>query len=81
MGQAYMLLGQIGFNERIFRCKMAVERHLVGAGLLGDLVDTDATDAELVEEVTRRTHNAVSRTRAAHAHLCHFHPSRRPFLG
>src|SRR5215469_16972118 len=42
---------QAGDDKIVFRSKMPIERHLVGAGGFGDCVDADAADAVLVEEI------------------------------
>ena len=48
-------------DQVVLRAEMPVERHLVGAGRLGDGLDPDAADAVLVEQVARGRHDPVAR--------------------
>ena len=45
---------------------MTVERHLVGAGRLGDRIDADASDPVLVEQVPGGAGDPIARTGPAH---------------
>ena len=48
-------------TSRSFDSKMAVERHLVGAGRLGDGIDPDRMDAVAIEQLARRRQDALAR--------------------
>jgi len=44
---------------------VAIERHLVGAGRLGDRVDADGMDAVAIEQLAGGREEALARRRAA----------------
>ena len=52
-------------DQLVLRGEMAVERHLVGAGGLGDGVDADAADAMAIEQVARHRDDPLPRRGSA----------------
>ena len=54
-------LAQIGGDELVLGTEMAVERHLVGGGCLGDRLDADGADAVAIEKLARSRENALAR--------------------
>ena len=51
-------------DQRILRGEVAIERHLVGAGRLGDRVDADGMDAAAIEQLAGGREDALARGRA-----------------
>ena len=51
---------QIGDDKVVLRIEMPVERHLVGAGRLGDGIDADAAKAVAMEQIARRGEDAFA---------------------
>ncbi len=47
-------------DERVLRSEVAVERHLVGVGGLGNGVDADRVDAVAIEQLARRGEDALA---------------------
>ncbi len=58
-------LAETRSDERILRGEVAIERHLVGAGRLGDRVDADGMDAAAIEQLASGREDALARGRAA----------------
>ncbi len=48
-------------DQVVFRTEMTIERHLIGAGRLGDGVDADAADAVAMKHVLRGDDDALAR--------------------
>ncbi len=48
-------------NQIVLGIEVAVERHLVGAGRLGDRLDADAANAVAMEKILRRRDDPVAR--------------------
>ena len=54
-------LPQIGRHQIVLRAEMAIQRHLVGAGGLGDGVDTHSPDPVPVKQILRYRQNPGAR--------------------
>jgi hypothetical protein len=54
-------LPQVFGNQLVLRVEVAIERHLVGAGGLGDRLHADRPDAEPVKQVRRGVEDALAR--------------------
>ena len=52
---------QIGDDQIVLRIEVPVERHLVGAGGLGDGLDTDAANAVTMEQLAGRQQDSLAR--------------------
>src|SRR3984893_7774367 len=51
-------------DQHILRREVAIERHLVGTGRLGDGVDADGMDATAIEQLAGGREDALTRGRA-----------------
>ena len=51
-------------DQHILRGEVPIERHLVGAGRLGDRVDADRMDAAAIEQLARGREDALARRQA-----------------
>ena len=52
-------------DQHILRGEVAIQRHLVGAGRLGDRVDAHGMDAAAIEQLAGGREDALARRRAA----------------
>jgi len=50
-------------DQVVFRPEVTVERHLVGAGRLGDRIDANASDSVFMEQVPGGAGNPIARAR------------------
>src|SRR5271155_1642976 len=57
--------GETRSYQHILRGEVTIERHLVGAGRLGDSVNTDGMDTATMEQLAGGGENALARGRAA----------------
>ena len=58
-------------DQVVLRAEVTVERHLVGAGRLGDRIDANASDSVFVEQVPGGAGNPIARARPTSRRIPH----------